>query len=99
MTNVLTIDDDLRDALEWAIGLALGDQEHYLKFGNPEVDYDDEWPRVAMERAATLDRLAMVCLQMGSDGIAKSCKSLAAQFKETIEIETPKKKRGKKNGK
>lgn len=78
--NVLTIDDDLKMALEWAIELVLDDQEHLLNY-NPTADYGDEWPDVAEMKAAMLDRLATVCRQMGDEGFADSCESLSAQFK------------------
>ena len=87
MTNVLTIDDDLRMAIEWAIELAMDDQDHLLKCGNPEIDYGSEWPEVAAMKAGMFERLATVLRQMGDDGLADSCVSLATQFKETIDAE------------
>ena len=79
--NVLTINDDLKVAIEWAFELALDDQEHLLNQGNPAVDYGDEWGDVAEMKATMLDRLATVCRQMGDEGLADNCEALSAQFK------------------
>ena len=85
--NILTIDDDLKLALEWAIELALDDQEHYLQNGDPVVDYGKEWQETAAMKAGMLNGLATVCRQMGDDGLAASCEALATQFKEAGDAE------------
>lgn len=82
--SILTIDDDLKMAIEWAFELAMDDQENYLGQGNPAVDYGDEWAEVAAMKAGMLDRLATVCRQMGDDGLANGCEALAARFKEEV---------------
>lgn len=33
-----------RETLGFALDLAYSDQEHYLRYGSPEIDHGDEWP-------------------------------------------------------
>jgi len=40
------------DTIGWILDLAYDDQEQYLKFGDPQLDYGDDWPEVARQRAA-----------------------------------------------
>jgi hypothetical protein len=58
MQRIITPTDQQEYSILWAIGLALDDQEHYLKTGNPAVDYADEWPEVAATKAEQLNILA-----------------------------------------
>lgn len=46
------------EALGYILDLAHGDQEHWLKFGDPKTDYGDEWPEVANRKAAQFRAIA-----------------------------------------
>lgn len=61
----IELNDDERAALSDAIDLARNDQEHYLDFGNPEVDYAAEWREVAGEKAKLWATLARVSAKLG----------------------------------
>jgi hypothetical protein len=85
--NVLTINDDLKVAIEWAFELAYDDQENYLKSANWQQDYGVDWPDIAEMKATMLDRLAVVVRQLGLEQFAASYESLAEQFRTSAKEE------------
>ena len=70
--------DEMRDAISFAISLAVDDQEHWMNYGDPGTDYGDEWPEVARSKAAGFTEMAQVLVALELDG--ESCLSLAADF-------------------
>ncbi|MEP7366770.1 MAG: hypothetical protein ABI972_26220 [Acidobacteriota bacterium] len=77
---IITPSPEQEASLLWAIELALDDQEHYLKFGNPVLDYADEWPEVAATKAEQLNNLAAICDQIGALQMATDARKLATAF-------------------
>ena len=70
-------------ALIWALDLVLDDQSHYLKTGNPDIDYEDEWAAVANTKADLLQALAELCKQMGAGPMARDFRKLARDFRKS----------------
>jgi hypothetical protein len=73
----LTITQDERDAIGEALDLAHSDQEHYLHYGNPEIDYGTEWEETAQAKAATFRLLGQVGEKLGFHGEAERWEELA----------------------
>ena len=59
--------DEKRDAVRELLGIAYGNQEFYLRYGLPDLDYgSDPEPRSA--KAATLERFGQLGEEYGLEG-------------------------------
>lgn len=54
----LSITSEQIEALGVVLDLAHGDQEQWLKYGDPHVDYGAEWPEVANRKAKQFRAIA-----------------------------------------
>jgi hypothetical protein len=75
-----------RDAIEWALELALDDQQHYLDYGNPQLDYGKDWPEIASDRAKHCRAIADTYWNHGS---ARVWNMLADQYDAAAEEVQP----------
>jgi hypothetical protein len=73
---------DQKDALTAAVSLAMDDQEHYLKSGDFDVDYGDEWAEAAALKAEMWRNVAGAFRELGESGMATSCDEMATGFEE-----------------
>lgn len=75
---------DQEEALGWVLDLAHDDQESYLHYGNQKVDYGDEWPEAAKQKAAYCRHIAEIA---GINGECERWTALAEAFEATLEGE------------
>jgi hypothetical protein len=52
--------EDQREALGYALDLAYDVQKNWLHFGDPKLDYGDEWPEVRETKRDTYRAIAQV---------------------------------------
>jgi hypothetical protein len=84
MTYTLTLNETERAAIGYALDLAHNDQEHYLDYGAPDVDYGPEWPETAREKAAGFIVLGQIGESLGFHGERDRWTELANAVLETI---------------
>jgi len=80
----MELTDEMRAALSYAISLAIEDQENWMRDGDPDVDYGDEWPEVAQEKSREWDQLALASVALGL-GMEQRCEGMADDFREAAE--------------
>ena len=79
---MIDLTEDERNAICAAAGMAIDDQENYLDYGDPLVDYGQEWPEVAQTKAESFQDLAGVLQKLGFIQIAIDAAKLAGRFRE-----------------
>lgn len=84
-STTITLTDAQRYALGYALDLAADDQNNYLSYGSPEVDYGKEWPEIAKERAEKFIALGRVGELLGFCGEGSRWTDLANEVLETID--------------
>jgi hypothetical protein len=72
-----------------ALDYALDDQDHYFHYGDPKVDYGDEWPEVAYRKAQIIRLWGKIAGEIGMPLIAAEADSLAQEFEDSKKPETP----------
>lgn len=75
------------EAIVWAVDYAVKEQEQYLREGDFEVDYGDEWPETANLKADQVDECASVMVALGQKHLAETCASLATAYRKSAEGE------------
>ncbi len=80
--QIANITDEDRDELEWALNAALGEQENYLKSGDMQLDYGDEWPELCKQNAARCRAIAYMRFYQGE---AECWTDLAEEFERNLE--------------
>jgi hypothetical protein len=73
----ITLTQDEIDALGEIFDLAHGDQESYINIGNPHIDYGDEWPFVAREKAKGFRLIARIGEKIELNGESERWEILA----------------------
>jgi hypothetical protein len=82
----LTLTTEEIEALVDVVLLGIEEQEQYLIYGNPEVDYAGEW-REEAERKATMFQIAgLALLKLGQDELWRRSTKLANDFRESVEL-------------
>lgn len=71
--------DEYEGLLEIA-DLAITDQENYIRDATPALDYGDEWPDVAAERARKFHAVASLLRKLDIVQMAKDADELADAF-------------------
>lgn len=83
MANLtVTLTTEQLEALGYALDLAHGDQEHYLRFGSPEADYGAEWEFTKTMRAAQFRQIAEVGKNLGLHGEHERWNALAKEMED-----------------
>jgi hypothetical protein len=87
MANGLTVSLNANEveALEEAISMAVDDQLHWIKTGDPISDYGSEWPSVARVKSINFRNMAELAKKAGFSGLAEGCIAVA----ESIEASVP----------
>lgn len=93
----LELTETQAESLLTALDLAISDQIHYLDYGSPEIDYGQEWPEVAANKAADAETWAIIATALtGDSALAQNARNLAEQLREndapgycTIHTDTP----------
>ncbi len=78
--KTIQLTQDEIDALGEILDLAHGDQESYMNIGNPHIDYGDEWPLVASEKAKRFRLIANIGEKIGLHGERERWEALASNM-------------------
>jgi len=70
----------MRDAIRYALDLAFEDQDHYLRQGNPILDYGREWEEVKQLKAGRYRDLANLGEKLALEGEAERWRRLAEEI-------------------
>lgn len=69
--------DEQQEALGWALEMAHYEQNEYMNYGNPHVDYGSEWPDAARLKAGYCRSIAAIAEIVG---LETEWNQLAEQF-------------------